>query len=380
MNIRIHYSESEILTCMEAWKAMQRHPNADYDFYALINRVRNQRPCVLEFRRGEKTTALWVGRIEEGLMPVEFGYLKFGRLRVRQLNIINGGILGEDSEEVCRAMLDCAIRLLDEHQLQFVSFSYVPCDHRVFSLARRSVAGWLSRDWGVTPNQHWRMSVPASFEDFLKKRSKKHRYWLKRLPRVIDDDFPNQVKMRAFTKLEDVREFCREADSVAKLTYQHQLGSAFGDNEEYRDRCELLAKQGALRGYIYYINQKPVAYWFVTAYQDTLHLNYTGYVPEFRKYEVGTVLLLKLIEDHCGSLMKKVDFGLGAALYKERFGDEEFTEATVRIYKASLRAQSVKLLAALNAQVVMRLKSLLNRLGLLQKIKTYWRTKLVKQG
>jgi CelD/BcsL family acetyltransferase involved in cellulose biosynthesis len=296
------------------------------------------------------------------------------------LNIINGGRIGEDSEETCRAMLDCALKLAKEEQLEFVALSYVPCDHVLFNLAGKTVPSWSGRDWGVVPNEHWRMTLPVSFEEFLKKRSKKHRYWLKRLPRVLEDDFPAQVRMRGFTSPEEAAQFCSEAGSVARLTYQHQLGSAFNDDEEYRDRCRMLAGQGALRGYIFYVKDRPVAYWFVTAYQDTLHLNYTGYDPEYRKYEVGTVLLMKLIEDHCGGAMKKVDFGLGAALYKERFGDESFQEATVRIYSGGFRSQLLKVVAALNARIVARLKSLLTRLGLLQRLKTFWRARLVRGG
>ncbi len=375
-NLRILYSEAELSTCKEAWEEFQKHPNVDWGFFGLINRMRNLSPCVLELQSGGRTRALWVGRIEERKLPIELGYFKLGSMRVKQLSILNGGIMGDDSEDSCRLLLQRALRLLQEHQLDYVALSYIPSSHVLYRLATREVSSWFCRDFGVIPNQHWRMILPGSFEEFLKKRSKKHRYWLKRLSRVLEDEFPGQISMRAFTKPADVSEFCREADAVAKLTYQHQLGSAFANNEEYQSRCKLLAEQGALRGYILYAKQKPVAYWFATAYRQTLHLNYTGYDPEFRKYEVGTVLLMKLIEDHCGTSIRDVDFGLGSALYKERFGDETFNEATVRVYRSNAKALFANVVIGGSAKFSAGLKALLVKLGLLQRIKTFWRVRM----
>jgi hypothetical protein len=375
-NLRILYSEAELSTCKAAWEEFQQHPNVDWGFFGLINRTRNLKPCVLELQAGGKTKALWVGRIEERKLPIELGYFKLGSMHVKQLSILNGGIMGDDSEDACRVLMQGALRLLQECKLDYVALSYIPCNHLLYRLATREVSSWLCRDFGVIPNQHWKMILPGSYEEFLKKRSKKHRYWLKRLSRVLEDDFPGQVTMRAFTKPADVSEFCREAESVAKLTYQHQLGSAFSNNEEYQSRCKLLAEQGALRGYIMYVKQQPVAYWFATAYRQTLHLNYTGYDPEFRKYEVGTVLLMKLIEDHCGTSIHDVDFGLGSALYKERFGDETFNEATVRVYRSSANALFANVVIGGSAKFSAGLKALLVKLGLLQKIKTFWRARM----
>jgi Acetyltransferase (GNAT) domain len=376
VSVRVLDSDAELLACKDAWQEFQMHPNVDWGFYHLINRVRNQTPCVLELRDGGKTKALWVGRIEEGVMPITFGYLKLGRMRVKQLNILNGGIMGDESEESCSRMFEGVQALAADRKLDFVALNYVSCGRKVFQMATRQIPGLFCRDFGVIKNEHWKMELPGSYEDFLKKRSKKHRYWLKRLTRVLEDDFPGEVKIRAFTKLDESDEFCREADAVAKLTYQHQLGSAFSDNEEYRSRCKLSAEQGALRGYILYVKQKPVAYWYATACRATLHLNYTGYDPEYKKYEVGTVLFMKLIEDHCGGKMKEIDFGLGGAVYKERFGDINFLEATVRIYRPTPRALFINVLIGGSAKVTAGIKTMLLKMGLLQRIKTFWRSRM----
>jgi hypothetical protein len=374
--VRVLSSDAELSAVKDAWQKFQMHPNVDWGFYNLINRVREQTPCVLELVSNGKTKALWVGRIEEGMLPISFGYFKLGRMRVKQLNILNGGIMGDESEETCRLMFEGVQALAVNRKLDFVALNYVSCGRKVFDMATRQIASLFCRDFGVIKNEHWRMELPGSYEDFLKKRSKKHRYWLKRLTRVLEDDFPNQVKVRAFTTLEESDEFCRDADVVAKLTYQHQLGSAFSDNEEYRARCKLSAEQGALRGYILYVKQKPVAYWYATACRSALHLNYTGYDPEYKKYEVGTVLFMKLIEDHCGGSIKEIDFGLGGAVYKERFGDINFLEATVRIYRFTPKALFLNVMIGGSAKITSGIKAMLLKMGLLQRIKTFWRSRM----
>jgi len=63
----------------------------------------------------------------------------------------------------------------------------------------------------------------------------------------------------------------------------------------------------------------------------------TGYDPDFRKYEVGTILFLRMIADAYGTGVRPVDFGLGPAAYKERFGDEHWEEKHFYLFAPALR-------------------------------------------
>jgi hypothetical protein len=372
---RVICSKTEALECLEEWRRFQRHPNVDWDFYWHINQVFDQKPCILELRENGAIRSIWAGRLEKGRLPIHLGYLKLGGIRVGQLTIITGGVMGDDSEEACRLLLLRAVQLLSEKRLDMLVLSYLPTGHALFNLAR-TVPKACARDWGIAPTIHWRMTLPASFEEFLKKRSKKHRYWLNRLPRVLEEAYPGQVRIRLFKDAGDVDTFCEDADTIGKVTYQDQLGDAFRANADYKTRCRLLAERGALRGYILYIGDQPKAYWMATICQNTAYLNLTGYCPEFRKFELGTVLLMKLFEDHCGTKVQKVDFGHGGAMYKERFGDESFQEASVRVYRLNLRGTLANFLTGANARISAGIRTLLSKLGLLQKMKTLWRGRL----
>jgi CelD/BcsL family acetyltransferase involved in cellulose biosynthesis len=85
---------------------------------------------------------------------------------------------------------------------------------------------------------------------------------------------------------------------------------------------------------------------------------------------------MKLFEDHCGTVVQKVDFGLGAALYKERFGDESFLEASICIYRLTPRGVFANFLTGANTKISTFIITLLSKLGLLQKVKTFWRGRL----
>jgi hypothetical protein len=281
--------------------------------------------------------------------------------------------MGDDSEEACATLLQAAMQTMAEKQLDLIDLGYIPCEHPLFKLAV-TLPGWQCRDFGVTRGGHWRMKLPESYEEFLGQRSKKHRYWLKRLPRVLEEAFPGQVKIRRFQSPGEVEEFSRDAEAVSTQTYQHRLGEGF--NNEYKARCDLFAARGAFCGYVLYINGEPKAYWLATAYQDTIYLNLTGYEPALRKFELGTILLMKLFADHCGTSIRKVDFGLGGAGYKERFGDESFQEASTRIYRASLKPLFVNVLTGLHGRISAGAKAVLTKLGLLQRLKRHWRTQL----
>lgn len=287
--------------------------------------------------------------------------------------MVTGGLMGDDSEESCRTLLQSAVQVMNEKNLDLLDLGFTPCDHPLFRLARE-LPRWYCRDLGVTTSTHWRMKLPKSFEEFLGQRSKKHRYWLKRLPKVLEEAFPGQVRIRLFKRPEEVSEFSRDAEAVSIKTYQHRLGEGF--NSEYKARCELFAAKGEFCGYILYLNGEPKAYWLATAYRETLHLHLTGYEPDLRKFELGTILLMKLFADHCGTSIQRVDFGFGGAGYKERFGDESFKEASVRIYSARMKPLLVNVLAGFNGRASAGTKAVLAKLGLLQRIKKHWRRRL----
>jgi len=277
--------------------------------------------------------------------------------------------MGDDSEETCRAMLQRAVRVVAEKRLDCLFIGYVQCQEPLFRLAARDFPSWYCRDWAITASKHWALKLPESFDSFLKGRSKKHRYWLKRLPRVLEETFPQRVKIEAFRDPQGFDIFYRDARTVFETSYQRRIGGAFGADDSEMAKSKLSAERGAFRGYILYIDGCPCSYWLTTVYHDVLHLNQTGYDPRFRKFELGTILLMRVLADHCGTPVREADFGPGEEGYKERFGDYSFSEASVRIYRPCARTVFANALMGLNAKLSGGGELLLAKLGLFQRVK-----------
>jgi CelD/BcsL family acetyltransferase involved in cellulose biosynthesis len=154
------------------------------------------------------------------------------------------------------------------------------------------------------------------------------------------------------------------------------LGAGFIKNSEQMQRLALGRRENWLRGMVLHINDKPCAFWIGSVYKQVFHSEATGYDPAYRKYELGTVVFLKLVEDLCAEKAEAIDFGLGDALYKRRFGDESWQEGSVRIFASSFKGTRLNLLRTVLEGSALATRRLAQRIGIEQRLKTLWRKKL----
>ena len=139
------------------------------------------------------------------------------------------------------------------------------------------------------------------------------------------------------------------------------------------------ARRGWFRGYVLYLEDKPRAFWGGTLYKNVFFLAWTGYEPELRRYELGTILFLRLVEDLIAEKAEEVDFGFGTAPYKERFGDRGWSDDVAYIFAPTVRGALLNCLASFGAQWSRVLKRALQKLDLENWLKRVWRRKLTEQ-
>ena len=184
------------------------------------------------------------------------------------------------------------------------------------------------------------------------------------------------------TKLEggeNVKKICSGLEEVVKKTYHRKIGVGFVYNQEFLGRFALEAQKGWLRAYILYIDDIPEAFWLGYLCHGTFYLAFTGYNPAYRKYELGTIVFINLLEDLGRMGVSKVDFGSGTALYKERFGQHMWHEATVYIFAPTLRGIILNVSKSFFSFINNAAKKILDKTNLLQNVKTQWRTSLQKR-
>lgn len=362
------------------WLSENRHPDSDPDFFNLFlaSNGSGMRPHVLAATENGTVKALLLGRVEDSEVAVRLGYFRLFRMRVRQFVSLQFGCLGDPCVRVQEAMVRQLCGGLRGAGLDRAVLYNLPVDSCLFESAC-CVPPLPLRDFANRTAPRWRTTLPASLDEFLKRRSRKHRYWLKRIGRVFESAHPGRVRYEAYTSTEDVEPFCRHAEKVAQTTYQRGLGVGFRYDDQTRRRLELAAEKGWMRGYVMFLDNQPVAFWFGRLYRGVMVLDWTGYIPGFRKYELGTILFLKMVEDLCQSGAREIDYGTGTSFYKERFGDAETLEGFVAIYAPTVRGLLSSVMITVDARLNRLAKTAAERLRIGDRLKKHWRGKLTVQ-
>jgi len=375
--VKVVTSFAELEALRPFWEATQWHPGADYEFFRMIIQSRGNiiSPCVLVMLEDEQPVALLAGRLERSQMKISLGYATLLQLPVRQLILIEGGFMGNRAAEVWEQFLKSLSGLFRQLDAKRLIVEQVKAGSAELQSVRRMFG--RSRSSAMAgESEHWLMQMPRNWDDFLKSRSKKHRYWLKRLATTLDREFSGQWDIKIFTSEDKVGEFARAAELVASKTYQRGLGVGFRLQDEVIQRMRNEARRQQLRGYVLFIRGEPKAFWHCFAYGSTLYLASTGYDPAYRDYEIGTVLLMRVFQDHCGTKIENVDFGLGWAGYKQRFGSERYMESSICIFPKTLQGVALNGLQGAAVFSAGMAKRLFKRSQLAQRLKTFWRRKL----
>jgi ribosomal protein S18 acetylase RimI-like enzyme len=371
-------TRSEVDSLGADWERLQWHPNADRAFFSLVARNRPEvtGEYIVAVRCNTKIVSLAACRLEDTAHRIDFGYRTLLKPRVRQLVLVHGGLMGDLSDSACRCLSAGLMRSFETHGVDLISLHGVREDVPLRRILSRGAAV-LCRDPFPVTQAHWRVALPASPDQLFSNINAHHRRDLGRLWRGLERKFPSAVKIAVFRSLNDIPAFRGQAANIADKSYLSGMGVGFVDDEERQARLEFWARRGSFLGYILSINDQPCAFWQGTLYRDAYFLEATAFDPEFRRQEVGTLLLARSLEDVCTRLsgIRYVDFGLGDALYKRKFGTDTWLESSSFLYAPTPRGISVNMLRMPIVGADRFSRFLLRRLDLEQRIKTW-----LKQG
>ena len=376
ISVEVLRAVSDLERIRPAWESWPGNRESDIDFYLTVagSSPETVRPHVMVISRGGRPDAILVGRLDRRRIPFRLGYLNF-RVKADVLFFVAGPLRGNASPENCRLFVQEIRRSLSSGEAHAAYFHHLPTNSDLYSLVRET-PGLLARDPVQETHAHFSRSLPATAEEFQRSLSLKlrsnHRW------NNLARDFPNAVKVRCFTELAELEELIRDAEQVARTTYQRGLGVGFADTLHERERLTLKARKGWLRAYILYIAQRPAAFWIGDIDGTTFGGEYTGYDPAFRKYSPGMYLTLRGIEDLC-TRVSEVDFGTGWAEYKEGLCDREWTEASTYIFAPSVKGLELRLARFLTAGLHASLSRALETTGFLRLAKRVWRARLRKK-
>jgi CelD/BcsL family acetyltransferase involved in cellulose biosynthesis len=259
--------------------------------------------------------------------------------------------------------------------------SYVREDAPLHRIVTRDCSV-LVRDHFPDSQLHWAIDLSEARNGIYDAISQEHRSSQKeesRKFRKFRTDFPD-LQMVQFRGADRLDVLFRDAEQVAATTYQRGLGVGFSDERHIRDLLTLEASKGWLRGHVLYAGGHPCAFEIGCLYNDVFLGEYLGYDPAFAKYAPGTYILTQVIEALGREKVATIDWGIGDAPYKRRFGNKHWKESTVRLYAPTWTGMRAKAVRTIAAFINSTGKTLLERTKLAGRVKKLWRSRVVPSG
>lgn len=178
----------------------------------------------------------------------------------------------------------------------------------------------------------------GDFEAYRSKFSGKTRSTLARKVRKFTEHGGGRLNWRQYRNPEEVQEFWHHARTVSAKTYQERLLDAgLPDTADYRRQAELWASDDALRAFLLFDGETPVAYLFCPIRDGIVDYAYLGYDPEYQRLSVGTVLQWLALESlFAEGRYRYFDFTEGETEHKRLFATGSMECAHVVLLRRSL--------------------------------------------
>jgi hypothetical protein len=279
---------------------------------------------------GERMGALTAHRDHRlvGYMPyvlrrqrwlLKLGSLAFGWLPFRQLVIFGYSGGSEDHAPILDRLFE---KLLQRPAWDVAQVFEWPLESPLSGYLAEAGRGLHGLKLRLDTYDTLQVDLEPSFDRYLARRfNKKTRYNLKREVRLMEEAVGDRLEARIFHSPDHVEHFFRDAERIARTTYQWRLGLPTVRATPLAVRKAVdLAARGQWRSYILYISDEPAAFCYGTIRWDELSYDTVGYDPRYAKLNPGKVLLFRILEDlHRTQTVRNLNFGRGITDYKKLF-------------------------------------------------------------
>jgi CelD/BcsL family acetyltransferase involved in cellulose biosynthesis len=208
----------------------------------------------------------------------------------------------------------------------------------------------------------------AQYEKQFSSRRRKHFHQAVRKLRSASG---GAIDWREYRRPSDMASFHRLARAISQTTYQEKLVDAgLPDTDAFRHDLAEMAERDDVRGYILFLNQKPIAYEYCPASGDVITCERLGYDPECRQHSPGLVLLLLTLERLFESKRFGIfDFGRGEFAYKETLATNSVPCADIYYFRKTIANVTLVLCHSAFEASVKTVSSIAEKLGLRPKLK-----------
>lgn len=273
------------------------------------------------------------------------GERRLGLLSVRSLQLVNPWLAeGHQPHDIARLLSG----VLATERVDLINLGEILQDSSL--RAALDKLSWKSRKLRIERKNgvRWLIDLPDSMKTYLHSLPRKDRKNLDWKMRKASKNF--DVRLETFTDPSNLERFLEEGERISRLTYQWNVGQQLRNDRETLDRYRMLAEQGRLRCYLLLLDGVPRAFSRGVAYGDIFHEETPGYDPDFAKFSIGTIMLLRVLQDLIeNSTCTVYDFGSGGdwSGFKSRFGNRALVCNTYYVINAT-RPRGLMLLAGQN--------------------------------
>jgi CelD/BcsL family acetyltransferase involved in cellulose biosynthesis len=317
--------------------------------------------------------------VEDTRLGADIEYRTVFSARARSITLVHGGLVGVTAENAPLLVRELQ-QSLARREADVLFLPAQRPDSPLYRAVRAALPGYRRQPFerrGV----HRALELPDNFDAFLRSRSKSTREGVKRYRKKVERDLGERLDLRVYREPGDIERIFADTEPVAALTYQRGLGVALTDTPQQRALIEVGLRRGWFRTYVLYLDGTAIAFWPGSAYGGTFHIGTPGYDPQFADYRIGNYLLMRMFEDLIANPdVQAVDYGLGDAEYKRRFGSESWDEVDLHVFAPSARALAINAVRAAILGATTAARGALGRAGVLERLKRGWRRRLARSS
>ena len=371
----------EIESIRPVWEQMRRHesqpvPNADIDRYISVIKASgdNVRPHVMLIEHNDQPAAMIISRLEKHQLELRLGYRALFKPRLRCLTVVYGGILGQPEGDLCPLLVSELMKQLRSREVDMVYVNHLRIDSVIYRFIRK-MSGLFTRGYFPRIESHWEISIPENMDSYYQRFSGRRRSELKRYIRKLER--AHSVRVVCYKREEDLPQVMSQMHEISTKTYQHGMGAGFVCNALTRNVLHVAASKNWLKAHILFVDDEPIAFQVGFQYGSTYFADQIGFDPSWKRYRVGTVLLLKVIEELCADRsIDKFDFGFGDADYKQLYCDKFWTDVSFCFFAPRLYPIFINMMRTCIATLNAGLGCVVNKIGAAGWIKRHWRNLL----
>lgn len=252
--------------------------------------------------------------------------------------LIGNRFLYGGDEAVQAELLAAASREMIRRGAGYLLIEDVDQEASLLQLAR----GYQLRGYGIySPTsfqERLKIQLPKTSAEYFGKFSSKTRNTFRRKEKKL-----GAIRLVRCSHVDQVADFLRDAHRISVNTWQtEQFGLRVKNDAADLATFTFLASQGALRSYMLYQNDTPMAFIIGNQHRGLYRYEEVGFDRQHHAMSPGQTLLIKVLEDMFGNNTPDCfDFGMGDADYKRMFANVETKAGNIWLVPPGLKGRSL---------------------------------------